>query len=349
MTTLQVGGPARYFVEAATRTEITEALDYAGSRQLPLFILGGGSNLVISDRGWPGLVLKINLLGIEAVPGHRTMVFRVAAGENWDSFVALAVSQNCSGIECLSGIPGSTGGTPVQNVGAYGQDVSQTITSVEVLDRETGQARSLSNHECQFSYRTSILNSAAGQHFIVMNVTFQLQPGGTPRFHYADLQRYFATWAAPPTLSQVRDAVREIRRGKAMLIVPGDDDCRSAGSFFKNPLLSEAGYRTLTQCVGNLTHSARPPAYPTSDGRVKVSAAWLVEQAGFSRGTVRGPVGISSRHALAIINRGGAFASDIVAFKNEIENAVREKFGVSLVAEPVLVGFDPVNPGPTQG
>lgn len=342
LTTLKVGGPARFFVEAGTRDEIVAALDYAASEQLSLFVLGGGSNLVVSDRGWPGLILKISLKGIDAYPESGKSVFQVAAGEDWDAFVAYAVAQNCSGIECLSGIPGATGGTPVQNVGAYGQEVSQTISSVDVLDRETGQERSLSNQECHFTYRTSIFNDSATQRFIVMSVTFQLQPGGEPRLQYADLKTYFAGWQTPPTLAQTREAVRKIRLSKAMLIVPGDDDCRSAGSFFKNPVLSESGLAALLQRAAEFTHSTNLPTYPAGDGKVKVSAAWLVERSGFSRGTTRGPVGISSRHSLAIVNRGGATAADIIALKNEIENGVYEKFGVSLKAEPVFVGFDPI-------
>ena len=343
LTTLKIGGPARYFVEAGALEEVVGALDYAASRQLPLFVLGGGSNLVVSDRGWPGLVLKINLTGIDTYPQSGKSVFRVAAGEDWDTFVAFVVAQNCSGIECLSGIPGTTGGTPVQNVGAYGQEVSQTISSVDVVDRASGQASTLSNHECHFTYRTSIFNDSAVQRFIVLSVTFQLHPGGEPLLQYADLKTCFAKWQTPPTLAETREAVRQIRLSKAMLIVPGDDDCRSAGSFFKNPVLSEDGLAALRQRAAQFASDTAPPAYPAGDGKVKVSAAWLVERSGFSKGMTRGPVGISSRHSLAIVNRGGATAADIMALKNEIENGVYEKFGVSLKAEPVFVGFDPIN------
>ena len=343
LTTLKVGGPARYFVEAESGEEIVSTLDYAASRQLPLFVLGGGSNLVVSDRGWPGLVLKISVKGIESYPESGKSFFRVAAGEDWDPFVAFAVAQNCSGIECLSGIPGATGGTPVQNVGAYGQEVSQTIASVDVVDRATGQGSTLSNQECHFAYRSSIFNASAAPRWIVTSVTFRLQPEGAPLLQYADLKAWFAGWKTPPTLGETRDAVRKIRLSKAMLIVPGDDDCRSAGSFFKNPVLSEDDLTALRQRHAGFTSDAGPPAYPAGDGKVKVSAAWLVERAGFSKGLARGPVGISSRHSLAIVNRGGATAADIIALQNEIENGVYEKFGVSLKAEPVFVGFDPIS------
>jgi UDP-N-acetylmuramate dehydrogenase len=334
LTTFKVGGPARYFVEARREEDVRASLAEARNRGWPLFVLGGGSNLVISDAGWPGLVLKIVLTGIsERREGPRTL-FDAAAGEDWDGFVAHTVAQDCAGIECLSGIPGTVGGTPVQNVGAYGQEVSETITSVRVLDTTTGNTRELENADSGFAYRSSIFNARERGRYIVLQVTFALAPGGAAHIEYADLKNYFAGRSGPPTPAETREAVRAIRLSKAMLIVPGDDDCRSAGSFFKNPVLTREALEHLQ------SHNGPIPNFPARDGVVKVAAAWLVEHAGFPKGLVRGPVGISRRHALAIVNRGGATAADIIALKNEIQQRVLDAFGIELQPEPVFVGFD---------
>lgn len=334
LTTFKVGGAARYFVEARSEEDVCAAVGEARSRDWPLFVLGGGSNLVISDGGWPGLVLKIALTGIsERREGPRTL-FDAAAGEDWDGFVAHAVTQDCAGIECLSGIPGTVGGTPVQNVGAYGQEVSETITSVRVLDTTTGNTRELENADSGFAYRSSIFNAQERGRYIVLRVSFALRPGGAAHIEYADLKNYFAGRSGPPTLAETREAVRAIRLSKAMLIVPGDDDCRSAGSFFKNPVLTREAFDQLQ------SHNGPIPNFPARDGMVKVAAAWLVEHAGFPKGLMRGPVGISRRHALAIVNRGGATAADIIALKDEIQQRVLDAFGVQLHPEPVFVGFD---------
>ncbi len=333
LTTFKVGGPARYFVEARSEEDVRAAVAEARSRGWPLFVLGGGSNLVISDAGWPGLVLKIALAGISERSNGPRMLFEAAAGEDWDGFVAHAIARNCAGIECLSGIPGTVGGTPVQNVGAYGQEVSDTITSVRVLDTASGEFRELENADSGFAYRTSIFNTRERGRYIVLRVTFALAPGGAARIEYADLKRHFAGCSRPATLAEAREAVRAIRLSKAMLIVPGDDDCRSAGSFFKNPVLTREAFDQLQARSGPI------PNFPARDGMVKVAAAWLVEHAGFTKGLARGPVGISRKHALAIVNRGGATAADIVALKNEIQQSVLEEFGIALQPEPVFVGF----------
>jgi len=334
LTTFKVGGPARYFVEARSEADVCAAVAEARNRGWPLFVLGGGSNLVISDAGWPGMVLKIALTGIsERREGPRTL-FDAAAGEDWDGFVAHTVAQDCAGIECLSGIPGTVGGTPVQNVGAYGQEVSETITSVRVLDTTTGNTRELENADSGFAYRSSIFNARERGRYIVLRVSFGLRPEGAPRIAYADLKNYFAGRSGPPTLAETREAVRAIRLSKAMLIVPGDDDCRSAGSFFKNPALTREAFEQLQ------SHNGPIPNFPARDGMVKVAAAWLVEHAGFSKGMSRGAAGISRRHALAIVNRGGATAADIIALKDEIQQRVLDSFGVQLHPEPVFVGFD---------
>ena len=338
LTTLGVGGPSRYFAEADSESDVRVALQFAESHHVPHFVLGGGSNLLVSDRGFDGLVLKIALRGIEQVAneGDR-VVFNVAAGEDWDDFVALAVEEDLAGIECLSGIPGSVGGTPVQNVGAYGQEVSETIHAVTALDRQSLGVKTFTNEECGFGYRASIFNISKRDRYVILRVSFLLQRGGRPAVRYADLQRAFAEATTPPTLTAVRAAVREIRRRKAMLIVPGDDDARSAGSFFKNPIVAQHEF-------DDLEAKLRPrglvmPSYPAGEGFRKLSAAWLVEHSGFAKGYSLGAAGISRRHALAIVNRGGATAADIVALKDKIQSRVLSEFGIELQPEPVCLGF----------
>jgi UDP-N-acetylmuramate dehydrogenase len=337
LTTLKVGGAARYFIEATSVAEVSQAVEFSKSAGLPLFILGGGSNLVISDAGWPGLVLKIGITGINHRHGHDEVIFEAGAGEDWDKFVGMVVAHNIAGIECLSGIPGSVGASPVQNVGAYGQEVSNTIESVVALDLRDGQVHELSNQDCGFSYRTSIFNSTERGRYIILQVNYSLKHGAAAYVTYADLKKYFAGWSEKPTLANVRDAVRKIRAGKGMLITAGDDDCRSAGSFFKNPILSADQYQALTARAA--AKNLQIPSYPALDAQKKVSAAWLVEHSGFSRGYGNGPVGISRKHALAIVNRGNATAADIVAFKQDIQQRVEEIWGILLEPEPVFVGF----------
>lgn len=351
LTTFRVGGPARYFADCHTESEVQQAVTYSAEHKLPLFVLGGGSNLVIADEGWPGLVLKVSIRGIGET---ATGFFRVGAGEDWDKFVAHAVKENYAGIECMSGIPGTVGGTPVQNVGAYGQEVAETIVYVRVLEIATGKIIELNKSECGFSYRSSIFNSRERGRYIVLCVAYQLTQNGEPRIEYSDLKNYFSRSEEPrapsragfardgveepPDLLAVRDAVREIRRSKAMLIVEGDEDCRSAGSFFKNPIVSRADADRVEQLAQKMAPGKTLPRYPSPEGQVKLPAAWLVEQAGYHKGYSRGPVGISSKHSLAIINRGGATAKDILALKDEIQKKVFDVWGVQLQPEPVIVG-----------
>lgn len=340
LTTFKVGGPARYFIDAHSEHEVSEAVAFALARKLPLFVLGGGSNLLVSDSGWPGVVLKISLAGVEFEGDLQKMLFHAGAGENWDSLVALAVSKHCGGMECLSGIPGTVGGTPVQNVGAYGQEVSEIITHVRALEIATGAVLDLSNHDCGFSYRSSIFNSTRRGDFIVMEVSYRLHRNGGPKIEYADVKNFFAVNKVDkPTLQQVRDAVRSIRQSKAMLLVEGDEDCHSAGSFFKNPIVSAKEANRIQALAEKRAPGKALPRYPAPNGQVKLAAAWLVEQSGFSKGYSLGPVGISRKHSLAIVNRGGATAKDILALKNEIERKVFDVWGVSLQPEPVFVGF----------
>ena len=337
LTTLQVGGRARYFAEVANLSAAQEAVAFAASRNLPLFVLGGGSNLVISDNGWSGLVVKISIPGIDERPQGEHTQFDVGAGEDWDHFVAHAVARDCAGVECLSGIPGSVGGTPVQNVGAYGQEVSDTIDSVLALDLRDNQVRKLCNEACGFQYRSSIFNTSERGRFIILRVTYNLIPGGPPQIEYADLKKHFADRAVPPTLAEARQAVRQIRSTKAMLIQPGDEDCRSAGSFFKNPIISFDQYMDLTRRAAR--RDLQIPSYPALEAQRKIPAAWLVEHSGFSKGYSLGRVGISSKHSLAIVNRGGAKAADILALKDQIQQSVEQLWGIRLETEPVFVGF----------
>ncbi len=337
LTTLKIGGPARYFVEPKSFAEVSEAVQFARSRNLKMFVLGGGSNLVISDAGWPGLVLKVAIRGIDERSEDDKTLFEVGAGEEWDRFVARAVARNCAGIECLSGIPGSVGGTPVQNVGAYGQEVAETVASVLTLDLKDGQIRELCAEACGFSYRTSIFNTSERGRFIILRVTYSLTPGGAPRIEYQDLKRHFAGFQQVPSLTSTREAVRRIRASKAMLITPGDEDSRSAGSFFKNPILTAAQFDDLSKRAR--AKGLQIPSYPALDSQKKVSAAWLVEYSGFSKGYRAGQVGISRKHALAIVNRGEASAADIVALKDHIQQRVEELWGIQLEPEPVFVGF----------
>lgn len=340
LTTFRIGGPARFFAEAKTVGDVEEAVEFARTQGLPLFVLGGGSNLVIADSGWPGLVLKIAITGIDRRPGHDDEgreLFDVGAGESWDRFVSEAVMAHGAGIECLSGIPGSVGGTPVQNVGAYGQEVSQTIESVQVFDRKDGQVRELCNEACGFTYRSSIFNTTERGRFIILRVTYALSSGGEAHIEYADLKRHFAGRESRPNLAETREAVRHIRALKGMLIVPGDADCQSAGSFFKNPVLSEEQHEDLRERA--VARGFTVPSYPALEKNKKVSAAWLVEKSGFSRGYGFGHVGLSSKHALAIVNRGGASAAEVLALKEQIQQRVEDIWAIRLEPEPVMVGF----------
>lgn len=335
LTTFGIGGRARWFVEAQCEDDVVAAAKWAQSRNLPLFVLGGGSNVLISDAGFPGLVLHIALRGIQEQDiGDHLVLFRVEAGEDWDAFVARAVTENCAGIECLAGIPGTVGGTPVQNVGAYGQEVAPVIGRVRAFDTREHRMIEFCASECGFAYRKSRFNSEDRGRFIITRVCYQLTRGGAPTLRYADLQREFPS-GAPPTLSEVAAAVRRIRLGKGMLLVEGDPDCRSAGSFFKNPIVDQDRADQIAFAAGK-----QPPRFPASaEGRVKIPAAWLIEQAGFPKGFAAGAAGISSRHTLALINRGNATASEILALAAQIRSQVEKRFGVVLQPEPVLVGF----------
>lgn len=329
LTTLKVGGAARFFVYAQSEIYVIEAVSWATEYYFPLFILGGGSNVLIADRGFEGLVLQIGLKGIELNENLVT----AQAGEDWDEFVKYCVDNNLQGIECLSGIPGLVGGTPVQNVGAYGQEVSETIVKVRCFDRKSNQIVELSNKECEFSYRTSIFNSTQKNRFIVLAVTFKLNPKGEPKIVYKDLREYFGD--SKPTLSEARQAVRRIRAEKAMLVRQGGLDSQSAGSFFKNPIVNKERFAEMNNEFGS-----EIPSFKVDSNSVKIPAAWLIEKSGFQKGYIKGNAGLSTKHTLALTNRGEATAGEILDLKDEIQMKVREKFGIELHPEPVFVGFE---------
>jgi UDP-N-acetylmuramate dehydrogenase len=344
-TTLKIGGKARFFVEAKSENDIVEAVQFAETNNLEIFILGGGSNVLIADEGFDGLVLQIALRGIStgaqaslpalSATAQKTQL-TAQAGEDWDEFVAFCVENNLAGVECLSGIPGFVGGTPVQNVGAYGQEVSETIIAVRAFDRRTKSFVDLSNVQCGFAYRTSIFDTTEKNRYIVLNVTYALRRGGEPKIVYADLKKYFGE--KKPNLQETRDAVIEIRSAKSMVINENDPNSQSAGSFFKNPIVSKAKFTEISEKATSFGIES-VPNFAFDDENVKVPAAWLIEKSGFQKGFRMGRAGLSTNHTLAIVNLGGAAAKDILALKEEIQAKVAECFEIQLKTEPVFVGF----------
>lgn len=336
-TTLKIGGKARFFVSATTEDDVIGAFDLAKRNDLDLFVLGGGSNVLIADEGFDGLVLQVGLKGISsAQEKDRTVYVTAQAGEDWDRFVAFCVGRDLQGLECLSGIPGFIGGTPVQNVGAYGQEVSETIVSVNVFDRKDGEVRMLTNADCKFEYRTSIFNTTEKERFIVLSVTYALNLGGRPKIVYKDLIEHFGD--RRPSLPGTRDAVLNIRRAKSMVIDVGDPNSRSAGSFFKNPVVKAEEFARV-EAVAERSGLGKVPSFPAGDGLIKIPAAWLIEKCGYSKGFEYGPAGLSTKHTLALINRGGARATDIIALKDLIQAKVNNEFSIDLQTEPIFVGF----------
>jgi UDP-N-acetylmuramate dehydrogenase len=322
LTTLGVGGPADRLVEVTDATELIDAVRAADEAGRPLLVLGGGSNVVAPDQGWPGDVVAVRTRGV-----RRTgQSVEVQAGEPWDDLVAATLADGLAGIEALSGIPGSTGATPVQNVGAYGQEVAQTITAVRVYDRAEKTERTLTPAECGFTYRDSRLKRDPGR-FVVLTVTFALEPRDRSRpVAYAELaDRLGIAVGDTAPLDDVRIAVLELRRGKGMVLDPADPDSRSAGSFFTNPIVPPG--QAVPGC----------PSWPADDGQVKLSAAWLVQSAGFPKGTRAGRVGTSSRHSLALTTEPGATTTELLAYADRIVAEVEDRFGVRLVMEPTAV------------
>ena len=340
LTTIGLGGPARQLVEAAAGDDVVAAVAGADEAGEPLLVMGGGSNLVIADAGFDGTALRVLTRGVTASGDGAAARLTVAAGEPWDGIVARCVSEGLAGIECLAGIPGCTGATPIQNVGAYGQQVSDVIAAVRAYDRRARAIVELSPAQCAFGYRTSVFRG--GERYVVLDVTFTLERSRSARpLRYGELARVLGADAeARPPLAEVAEAVLALRRGKGMVIDPADPDSVSAGSFFVNPVLPADAFAEFRRRVAEvLGADVTPPAWPGADGAIKTSAAWLIERAGFHRGYRRGAVGISTKHTLALVNRGGASSADLLALAREVRDGVRHAFGVTLEPEPTFVGL----------
>ena len=335
LTTLGIGGAARWFTPACTPDDVAAAHQWAAAESVALFVLGGGSNLVIADEGFSGVVAHVMVRGVDFVQDGTDTVVRAGAGEPWDDLVAAAVGRGLAGLECLSGIPGSVGGTPVQNVGAYGQEVADTIERVTAFDRQQRCLVTLTNEECRFAYRMSRFKREDLGRFVVCNVVFRLRPG-SPTTAYPDVRRYFEQHGiVAPTVADARTAILAIRRQKGMVIDPGDPDTRSVGSFFMNPVVRE----DVRQRIAGAFRDDRVPGFTLPGGNVKIPAAWLIEQAGFAKGHGGGRAGLSTKHPLAIVNRGGATARDVLDLAVAIKRRVLDRFGIRLHPEPVFVGF----------
>lgn len=374
LTTLRLGGPARWFAACRTADEVREALRFATGRGLPVLVLGGGSNVVLPDEGWPGLVVRIAVPGLEFRPAEDAspdvVEMEAGAGVVWDDLVDAAVERGLSGVECLTGIPGSVGAAPIQNIGAYGQELADTLVEVACLDRESGEEVAIPAADCDFRYRWSRFKGPDRDRFVILRVRLRLRRGTVPEIRYEELARALEEGAAgaaageggPPArgddarsadgdatpgeggapagaeeppearIRRIRDAVRALRAGKSML---AGQDVRSAGSFFLNPVLSAAELERLRARWTEVGGAGEVPSYP-ADGGVKVPAAWLVERAGFEKGTTRGGAAVSADHALALINRGGT-TEELLALAREIREAVEETFGVRLEPEPTIV------------
>jgi len=338
-TTLRLGGPARRFVEAMTDDELVGAVRKADESGEAVLVLGGGSNLVVADEGFPGTVVHVATRGVTVAYDADHALVRAQAGEEWEPFVARCVDEGLAGVECLSGIPGRLGATPIQNVGAYGQDVSETITEVRAYDREHGEVVTLGRDACRFAYRGSVFKGSS--RYVVLEVAFALELGdlSTP-VRYAELARALGVEPGERVpLKDAREAVLVLRARKGMVLDADDPDTRSAGSFFTNPILDAGQLAELEERVADrLGTGVAFPRYPEAGGHVKTSAAWLIDKAGFAKGHARGPVRISTKHTLALTNPGGARTEDLLELAREVRDGVRAAFGVTLVNEPVFVG-----------
>jgi UDP-N-acetylmuramate dehydrogenase len=344
LTTLRLGGPAKRLLQASTEQELLDAVRCADEAGEPLLLLAGASNVVVADEGFDGTVVLIATRGVEQLQRSDGRAWLdVAAGEDWDPFVDACVAAGLAGVEALSGIPGSVGATPIQNVGAYGQEVADVVVGVRALDRTTGEIHTLDSESCLFDYRSSVFKRDPGR-WVVLRVTFALEHSSLSEpVRYAELARRLGIeLGARAPLADVRAAVLELRRGKGMVIDPGDPDSVSAGSFFTNPVLRERDFAAFAERVAErLGADVAPPAWPAGERRVKTSAAWLIERAGFARGQGRPDgIAISSKHTLALTNRGGGTTAELVALAREIAGGVEEAFGVQLVPEPVFVGHE---------
>jgi UDP-N-acetylmuramate dehydrogenase len=343
LTTLGVGGQARFFLDAGSEEQVEAALDWANKSGHSVTLLGGGSNVLVSDRGVDGLVMRVRVRGIEEREhlGDATkVVCEVGAGEELDRVVVHAIESDYGGLECLSGIPGYVGATPIQNVGAYGQEIADSVVAVRVMDRATRKVEVFDNATCRFTYRNSVFKGEQRDQYVILTVSLALTPGGLPRVHYPEIVRELSLRGGDPgSLADVRAVVLAVRRSKSMVIDAADPNRRSVGSFFVNPMVTAEQADAVEERARAATFEAQPmPRFPVGE-RIKLSAAWLIERAGFVKGTSDGAVGISTRHALALVNRGGATSAEILGFARRVRDAVIERFGVALAAEPVLIGF----------
>jgi UDP-N-acetylmuramate dehydrogenase len=337
MTTLGLGGPARFFVRARDEDELLAALELGHRENLRVFVLGGGSNLVVSDAGFDGLVVRLESRGLRIGPGSDACVVRVAAGEPWDHVVERTIEAGLGGLECLSGIPGSAGATPIQNVGAYGREISELVCSVRVFDRHAGRIAELHPDSCGFGYRDSALKREPDR-WIVLSLDLLLTRGRPPVIRYPELERALD---GDPTPGDVRRTVLALRRRKSMVIDPGDPNRRSAGSFFTNPIVSTERAQQVVETAldrGLVLRTEEVPRFPVSEASVKLAAGWLIERAGIPKGLRRGRVGVSSKHALALVHHGGGTTSELLALASYVRDRVEQTFGVRLEPEPVLLG-----------
>lgn len=331
LTTLGIGGSAHRVARVPDHPALLRALEENAG--LPVAVLGSGSNLLVADRGYAGMLLQSSDQLREYDPA--TGELQVGAGLGWDELVSVSVATDAAGLECLAGIPGLCGAAPVQNIGAYGQEVAEVITGLTAVDLTTGQSREFSLDECGFAYRRSRFKCEEAGRWMIMRLRMRLRPGGPPTLAYAELAAAVAS-SGPPSLGSVRDEVLRLRRSKSMVYDPADPNHRSAGSFFTNPVVSAETAEEVARTSGKT-----PPAWPTDEGRVKLAAAWLIQEAGFARGYRSGKVGLSTRHVLALVNLGGATASELLGLARGIRDRVHDRFGIRLRPEPVPLGFEP--------
>lgn len=344
LTTIQVGGTARFFLRTNQDCDLLRALKWAAENRYPVFVLGGGSNVVFSDSGFPGLVIQTGTRGIAFTATGDHVFARAEAGNEWCAFVRETVQRNLAGLECLAGIPGSVGASPVQNIGAYGQEVSDCIHCVDAVDRTTLETVCFAAADCDFSYRMSRFKGSDRDRYVITAVTFRLTPGGKPTLRYGDLTRSLEEKGIKqPDLQQVHDTVLAIRRSKGMITDPDEPNSRSCGSFFTNPIIPRSALAPLEQRgedAGAIEPGETIPFFECGNDMVKLPAAWLIEHSGLRKGMRRGNAGLSEQHVLAIVNCGGATAREILEMQKLVQGRVRAVFGVELTPEPVLAGFD---------
>jgi len=342
LTTIKLGGEANQFVECISSKDILDALKYAKENNLKIWILGGGSNTIFPDKGFNGLVIKVKLKGMEFKGSGDSVIATAGAGENWDEFVSFCTRKGLAGIEALSGIPGNVGAAPIQNIGAYGAEVGDTISCVKAIDRETLEEVEFANDECMFKYRNSRFKKADKDRYIIISVEFRLIKEGVPIIRYPQLQKQVAEkfgdelGSGGEAIRAVREIVLKLRKNKSMVVDNDDPNSQSCGSFFTNPILSHDEFRLLEQKFRAADGEGEIPTFPAEDEDVKVPAAWLIEQAGFEKGFKHKGAGISEKHTLALVNYGGK-TSDILELADLIQNKVLQKFGVELEKEPVVV------------